>query len=355
MKTPLTFLWPELLWLLWAIPLQLLAYAWLLQRRKALPLRFSSVALVRQALGSTPPWRRHVPPALFLLAMALVLLATARPQAALPLPTHQATVMLAVDVSLSMRVDDVLPSRLVAAQQAAKAFVRQLPTDVRVGLVSFAGTAQVVHAPTRSREDALAAIDRLQLQPGTAIGNGIAVALSELFPQDGIDVGELTFGPTRPAHRPRNAPLDDVGDAPRKALHAVEPGSDRSAAIVLLTDGRSTTGLDPQKAAALAAERGVRIHTVGLGRTGLDADEVDTWSFLLQLDEDTLKTVARTTRGDYFQASTLEGLLSTYEQLGARLQVETRPTELSSALTLGALLLFCAAAGLSLLWSRRVV
>ena len=263
--------------------------------------------------------------------------------------------MLAVDVSLSMRVDDVLPSRLVAAQRAAKAFVRKLPTDVRVGLVSFAGTAQVVQAPTRSREDLLNAIDRLQLQPGTAIGSGIVVALAELFPQAGIDLGELTFGPKRADLRARGVPLGDLpADAHKKAFTPVEPGSDRSAAIILLTDGRSTTGIDAQKAAALAAERGVRIHTVGLGKTGLDADEVDTWSFLLQLDEDTLQTVSRLTRGEYFQASTVESLLSTYEQLGSRLQVETRPTELSAMLTLGALLLFGSAAGLSLVWFRRV-
>lgn len=341
MSLPLTFLWPPLLWLLWTLPLQVAAYFWLLRRRRHQVLRYPSLHLLKRAGPAQPSWQRHLPPALFLLAMTALLLAAARPQGALPLPTAQATVMLAVDVSLSMRVDDVAPSRLEAAQAAARAFVRQLPSGVRVGLVGFGGTAQVVQAPTRDREAQLAAIDRLHLQPGTAIGSGIVTALSELFPQDGLAQDATGAG--------------RANRTPGRVAAPVEPGSNDTAAIVLLTDGRSTTGPDLQTAAGLAAARGVRIHTVGLGATELNVDEFDGWSALLQLDEEALRKVAQATRGDYFHASTGASLLSTYEQLGARVQVETRPTEMSGPLALLAMALLAAAAGLSLVWRRRVM
>ncbi len=342
MFMPLTFLWPPLLWLLWALPLQVLAYLWLLRRRRRQVLRYPNLQAVKLAAVAQPAWKRHLPPALFLLAMAALLLAAARPQTALPLPTAQATVMLAVDVSLSMRVDDVVPNRLEAARRAAKAFVRQLPADVRVGVVGFGGTAQLVQAPTRNREDQLAAIDRLQLQSGTAIGRGIVTALSALFPQDdAID--------------PERSRDDALGKRTAASAMALEPGSSTTAAIVLLTDGRSTTGIDPQEAASIAAARGVRIHTVGLGAKDPRLDELDGWSAILQLDEDVLRAVAGATRGDYFHASTGESLLHTYEQLGARLQMETRSTEASGLLALLAMALLVVAAGLSQLWRRRVV
>ncbi|MCY7369665.1 MAG: VWA domain-containing protein, partial [Polaromonas sp.] len=172
------FLWPEFLWLLLALPLLVLLYVWLLRRKKKTALRYASLSIVREAMGPGQTVRRHIPPLLFLLALAAMLLAAARPMAVVSLPSQRETIILAMDVSGSMRATDVLPNRLVASQNAAKAFLEELPRKVRVGIVAFAGTASVVQPPTLSREDLVAAIDKFQLQRGTAIGNGIVVSLA---------------------------------------------------------------------------------------------------------------------------------------------------------------------------------
>ena len=156
------FLWPDLLWLLLLLPLLVALYLWLLARRRKTTLRLASVAVARLAVGQGPGWRRHVPPALMLLAVAAGLFAVARPTATLTLPLAERTIMLAMDVSGSMRAEDVKPNRLVASQEAAKSFVNNLPREVRVGVVSFAGTAAVVQSPTASRDDVIAAINRFQ-------------------------------------------------------------------------------------------------------------------------------------------------------------------------------------------------
>lgn len=345
MIQPLHFLWPQLLWLLWAIPALVLGYVWLLRSRRQPALRYANVALVRQALQPGRVWRRHLPPALLLAALAVLLFAAARPQAALPLPTEQATVMLAVDVSLSMQADDIKPSRLDAAREAAKAFVRQLPDGARVGVVSFAGTAQVVQPPTYSREKLLTAIDALHLQHGTAMGSGIVAALSELFPNEALDLGEAAFMPLT-AHAPRATPKP----VPRPPTSDAGP----AATIVLLTDGRSNFGVHPLQAADMAAARGVRIHAVGLGTVDTPGADQDDWSIVLQLDEGMLREVTGITHGDYFRAGSAESLLQVYEKMGARLQVQMRETELAGPLALGALLLMAGAALLSLLWFQRV-
>src|SRR5882672_12071851 len=171
----MTFLWPEMLWLLLALPMLVGLYIFVLRRRKKFALRYASLDIVKEAMDSGAGLRRHVPPALFLLAMAAMILAIARPAATVTLPSQHETVILAMDVSGSMRATDVEPNRLVAAQNAAKAFVSQQPENVRIGVVAFAGTATVAQAPTRNREDIVAAIDRFQLQRATAIGSAIIV------------------------------------------------------------------------------------------------------------------------------------------------------------------------------------
>jgi len=162
----MTFVWPDFLWLLALLPALVLLYVWLLHRRKKNTVRYASLALVKQAAGKGPGWRRYVPPALMLAAIATLMIAVARPLAVVTLPSQQEVIVLAMDVSGSMRATDVQPNRLVAAQEAAKAFIKELPRSVRVGVVSFAGTAAVVQPPTQSRDDIVAAIDRFQLQRG---------------------------------------------------------------------------------------------------------------------------------------------------------------------------------------------
>ena len=159
MDIPVTFMWPQFLWLLLAVPVLVAVYIWLLRRKKKLALRYASLSIVKEAMGAGMHWRRHVPPILFLLAITAMLLAASRPFAVISLPSTQETIILAMDVSGSMRATDVKPNRLVASQDAAKAFLKDLPRNVRVGIVAFAGTASVVQPPTLSREDLVTAID----------------------------------------------------------------------------------------------------------------------------------------------------------------------------------------------------
>ncbi len=347
----MTFLWPQMIWLLLALPLLVALYLWLLRRRQALALRYASLSLVKEAMGKGPGLRRHVPPALFLLALAAMLVAAARPMAVVTLPSQQETIILAMDVSGSMRATDVKPNRLVASQAAAKAFLAELPRHVRVGIVSFAGTAQVVQPPTLSREDLVAAIDKFQMQRATAIGSAIVIALAELFPDQGIDLDAVA----RASGRPRAAPIDAAPKKPQKEFTPVAPGSYNSAAIILLTDGQRTTGVDTLEAAKMAADRGVRIYTLGIGTVDGETIGFEGWSMRVRLDEETLKKVAQQTQGEYFYAGTAENLKAVYEKLGSRLTVEKKETEISALLALAAAVLALLAGGLSLLWFKRVL
>jgi Ca-activated chloride channel family protein len=184
----------------------------------------------------------------------VLLLALARPTARVTLPWARSTIMLAMDVSLSMRVTDVKPTRMVAAQQAARSFVRDLPPGIDVGMVTFAGSAQVAQAATLDRASIEGAIDAIQMQIGTAIGSSIVLCLAELFPDHGIDLEVMTFGPRRAARS-----LDRRDRPPPKQITPVAPGSYDAAAIILLSDGRRTMGVDTLEAAKMAADRGVRI------------------------------------------------------------------------------------------------
>jgi Ca-activated chloride channel family protein len=341
------FLSPLNLWLLLVLPLLPLAYVWLLRRRSNAAISYSSVNLVRAAAGRN--WKRHVPPALLLLACTLLLLASARPMGHVTLPWAKSTIMLAIDVSLSMRVSDVKPTRMAAAQEAAKLFLKDLPRGIEVGLVTFAASSQVVQAATREKEPLIAAINRLQMQVGTAIGSGIVVCLAELFPEQGLNLEELTFGV-----KPGGSSLDAAGKPPTPPFTPVAPGSYKSAAIILLSDGRRTTGVDTLEAARMAADRGVRIYVVGLGTVDGDAYAEGGMPIYMRLDEPTLQEIARITGGEYYYAGTAEKLRSVYQNLGSKLQVQTRETELSGPLALLAALLALAAALLSVLWFRRI-
>lgn len=343
----MTLLWPDWLWTLLALPLLVLVYLRLLARRKKNNVRLASVAIVRQALGSGPGWRRHVPPLLLLAAVALLLFATARPVVKLKLPSRDQTIILAMDVSGSMRATDVKPNRMVAAQEAAKAFTAGLPRNVRIGVVSFAGTAAVVQAPTHSREDVVAAIDRFQMQRATAIGSGLILSLATLFPEAGIDLSQITGA--------RAMPVSPDEKKDKKPFEPVEPGSYSSAAVILLTDGQRTTGPDPLEAAKMAAERGVKVFTVGIGTKAGETIGFEGWSMRVRLDEETLKSIATATRANYFYAGTAEDLKQVYQGLSSRLVVETKETEVSALFAAAGALLVVLAAGLSVLWFGRVL
>jgi Ca-activated chloride channel family protein len=351
---PVTFLWPQFLWLLLALPMLILLYWWLLRRKKRTALRYANLAIVREAMGRGPGWRRHVPPVLMLLAFAAMLLASARPMASITLPSTQQTIILAMDVSGSMRAEDVQPNRLVASQNAAKAFLAELPRHVKVGIVAFAGAAQVVQPVTLSREDLNAAIDKFQLQRATAIGSAIVVSLSELFPEQRISLTDMTWNRNADPFAPRGRAIDQPR-AEEKPFQPVEPGSYGSAAIILLTDGQRTTGVDTAEAARMAAERGIRVYTVGVGTVEGEIIGFEGWSMRVRLDEETLKDVARTTKGEYYYAGTAENLKQVYQSLSSKLTVEKKETEVAGLLALVASILALTAATLSLLWFNRIL
>ena len=344
------FLWPQFLWLLLALPLLVGLYVLLLRRKKKMAVRYASLSIVKEAMGSGQQVRRHIPPALFLLAMAALLLAAARPVAVVTLPSNQQTIILAMDVSGSMRATDVQPNRLVAAQNAAKAFLSELPRHVKVGIVAFAGSAQVAQLPTVNREDLVTAIDRFQLQRATATGNAIVISLATLFPDTGIDLESMQTG----RDRQRGQSLDKERTV-KKDVTPVAPGSYPSAAIIMLTDGQRTTGVDPIEAAKLAADRGIRVYTVGIGTVDGETIGFEGWSMRVRLDEETLKAIANKTSGEYFYAGTAQDLKKVYETLSSKLTVEKKETEVSALFAMAAAALVLLSAGLSLWWFNRIL
>lgn len=349
------FLWPDLLWVLLAIPVLVAAYLYALRRKKRSAVHYASLMLVRDAIGRRQALRRHLPPLLFLLAIVTAILAIARPMATVTLPSEYMTLILAMDVSRSMQAGDVAPTRITAAQAAVKNFVDDLPHNVRMGIVTFAGTATVVQTPTENRDDLNAAISRFQLQRATATGSGLLLSLAQLLPDAGIDLESAVFDSAFSRYGGGPASLD----RPRKAEKAkkdftpVPPGSYTSGAIILLSDGRRTTGPDPLEAAKLAADRGVRVYTVGFGTKEGGLIGGEEWSFYVRLDEETLKAVAAITGAEYFYAGTADDLRKVYQNLTLKFGLERKETEISALFSAATALLMVIAAGLSLLWFHR--
>jgi Ca-activated chloride channel family protein len=356
----MTFLWPELLWLLVLVPVVVGLYLLLLRRKKRLAVRYASLAMIKEAIGAGNRVRRHIPPLLFLVALTLMIVAIARPAAIVTLPSQHETIILAMDVSGSMRAVDVHPNRLTAAQEAARAFINDQPHNVRIGIVSFAGTAAVVQPPTENREDLLAAIDRFTLQRGTAVGSGILVSLKTIFPDVEFDLGRsnprLNASDTG---RGRSLGPPSAGDPDKDkgkdGEKPVAPGSYQSAAIILLTDGQTTTGPDPVEAAKMAADRGVRVYTVGIGTVAGEIIGAEGWSMRVRLDEEALKQIANITHGDYFYAGTATDLKKIYEGMNAKMVLKKQQTEITALVVAAAALFATLAAGLSLVWFNRVL
>ena len=333
------FLWPEALWLL--------ALAALLALVSARRPRLRTTSL---RLPDVAAWQRRLPVALYVAALSLAALAAARPTALITLPSQSRTIILAIDVSLSMRASDVEPNRLAAAQAAARDFIREQPGDVKIGIVSFAGTAMLVQQPTHDRDELLAAIDRLQLDRHTAIGSGIIVSLATLFPDQGIDVESLA-----PPWAQRAAPAPKKKPEAAKDLKPVPPGSNPNAAIILLTDGRRTMGPDPLQAARMAADRGVRVFTVGFGNAQGGPVSFEGYSIYMMFDEETLKAIAELTNAEYFHAKSGTELKKIYDSLTAKFVLQREQTEITALFAAAAGLLVLAAAGVSLAWFNRIL
>lgn len=349
------FIWPHLLWLLLAVPALIAGYFHLLSKRGASAARYANLAIIREAMGARVAWRRHVPPSLFLLAVVVMIVAMARPAAVISLPSQHETIMLAIDVSGSMRATDVEPNRLAAAQAAARTFVEEQSRSTRIGVVAFAATALVVQHPTQNREDILGAIDRLQLQRGTAIGSGIIISLGAIFPDAGITL-ESVAGGSEQRRKPLTAasPMEPTTSA-KSAAQPVPPGSFTSAAIILLTDGQRTTGPDALEAARVAADRGIRVYTVGIGTPDGEVMGFEGWRMRVRLDEETLKNVANITHAQYFYAGNAADLKKIYRALNSRFVLEKKETEITALFAAIAAVLALVSAMLSLTWFNRIL
>ncbi|HXL71611.1 MAG TPA: VWA domain-containing protein, partial [Rhizomicrobium sp.] len=306
--------------------------------------------------------------ALMLLALTLLLIAVARPTAVVSLPSTRATVILAMDVSGSMRATDVTPSRVEAAQAAAKQYIKSQPKDVVIGIVAFAATAFLVQSPTVDHTALFNAIDHFELQRGTAVGSGILTALSSIFPREDFPIanyysggfgngsGGFGFGGGDRFNRFGGRAIGDRGPGgPPKKHVPVEPGSYKNAVIILLTDGQTNAGYDPVEAARIASEYGVKVYTVGFGTTRGNVVGFGGFSMRAQLDEDALKKIADMTRGRYFHAATADDLKAVYGVLSKQLVMETQQMEISSFFAAAAAIVMLLAAGLSLAWFSRVI
>ena len=337
----MSFLWPEMLWLLVVVPGLTIAYVLSQRRRQKYALRYASLSLVKEALGRGPGIRRHIPPVLFLVGLTTMAVALARPVATLLLPSQQGTVILTLDVSGSMRADDLKPSRLEAAKSAARAFVEKQPSHVRIGIVSFSGDAALVQAPTRDREAVLAAINRLTTQRRTAIGSGLLTSLSAIFEVPGAS-------PT-PSSR-QSLTLSQPTPTPTP----VPRGTYAPAVVVLLSDGVSNTGPRPLEVADQASDRGVRVYTVGIGSPEGTVLRFEGYSMRVRLDEETLKGMAEKTDASYFKADSETDLQEIYKDLSTALVFRPEQTELTVAFTGLAAALLLIAGTLSLLWFNRL-
>ncbi len=340
----MTFIWPTNLWVLAAVPVLVALYVWSQRRRRRYALRYASLSMVKQALGRGPGIRRHVPPALYLLAVAFMIVALARPITVVAVPSQEGTVILAIDVSLSMRAADVKPDRITAAKEAAKLFVEKQNDNMKIGVVSFASDASIVQPPTNDKELVIAAINRLRLQRATAIGKAILTSLDAIFEGSEDDL------PSSILTQPSPAP----GATPKPQKTALPGGVKAPASIILLTDGQNNQFPPPLSILDAAVDRGVRVYTVGLGSPQGAVLTLDGRSVRTSLDDVTLKKIAQATDAEYFSASNEQDLKKVYENLRTQLVIRNEKTEVTALFTAVAALLSIVAGALSLLWFNRL-
>jgi Ca-activated chloride channel family protein len=336
----MSFLWIDLLWVMLLVPVLIAAYILLQRRRQKYALRYASLSLVKEALGRGPGIRRHIPPILFLFGVVAMIMALARPVATVVLPSQEGTIILTIDVSGSMRAEDMKPSRLEAAKAAARTFVEKQPKHVRIGVVSFSESAAIVHPPTQDREAVLAAINRLTPQRGTAIGRGIVISLDAILEE--------------PSKKPDPSTRDPLTLAEKTPPPPVPRGTYAPAIIVLLSDGQSNSGPRPLDIIEQALNRGVRVYTIGVGSPEGIVMSFEGFSIRVRLDEDTLKQIANKTDAKYFKADNETDLRDIYENLSTQLVFKAEQTELTAWFTGFAAALLLVAGMLALLWFNRL-
>ena len=331
--------WPGLLWALLLVPVALAAYLLAQRRRSRYTVRFTNLDLLANVVSAKPGWRRHVPPAFYLLALAALLVSLARPQAVALVPKEQATVILVMDVSGSMNATDVQPTRLASAQRAAASFVQRLPEKFRVGIVSFASTAQTLSRPTADRPTVYEAIESLHAEGATAMGDGIERALDVKRPPGSPSTGSTV--------RPAPNPQGQQGS-----------GEDAPLVILLLSDGANTQGrAQPMEAAADAKALGVPVFTIALGTDQGMVDVPDETGNLRRIpvppDKLTLQRIAETTGARFFAAPSSRDLKDVYRELGSKIGFVKEKQEITVVFAATGLLFLVAGATMSLVWFSR--
>jgi Ca-activated chloride channel family protein len=277
---------------------------------------------------------QQIPPLVLCLGLLLLCTAMARPQTVLMTPLREATVMLVIDTSGSMRAKDLKPSRIEAAQQAAQQFIQDKPSRLRVGLVTVAGTAALAQAPTEERDALLKALEYLPLQYGSALGTGLLVSLEALLPGADIDAQKIINEASEMAGKKASDIGKSLDDKAKPATEA-STGRGKNMAIVLMSDGQSNMGPELLKMAELAAKHEVKVYTVGIGTTEGDVVHIQGRSMRVKLEDEALQKVSDLTEGEYFKADSTEGLKNVYDQLGYKLRFEKRAmTEISSQVAL---------------------
>jgi Ca-activated chloride channel family protein len=357
----MNFLWPWFLLLLALVPLLVAIYIWILRRRRKYAVRYSSLALIREALPRRSRWRQHLPFILFLLGVAALITAMARPQAEIEVPLSRTTIILAIDVSRSMCATDVSPNRLTVAQEAALAFIEEQADDTRIGLVAFAGFAEVVVPPTNDKGILQEAIKNFTTSIGTAIGSATLKSIDAI-----AEVNEAV------APSGLNLNREAAETPPLEGFYQPD-------IIVVLTDGANSQGPRPFDAAQQAADRQLRIYTIGFGSTNpqqmiCTREQLGSDAFsggfgggfgrsfgggggggfrrFLILDEDTLQGMADITGGAYYRAENAEQLYDVFVNLPNEIILQKENLEISAVFSIGGAVFIAGALALSLLWRR---
>jgi Ca-activated chloride channel family protein len=345
----MTFAEPELLAALLLIPAAIAAYVLVQRRRARYAVRFTNVDLLANLAPRTPAWRRHVPPALYLVAIGALVFALAKPSMTMAVPREEATIILAIDVSRSMIATDVEPTRLAAAQAAASAFVDQLPDSFKVGLVVFSTGPRIAVTPTTDRAAVHAALESLVANGGTALGDAIAASLEAA----GLTVQSGSGGPT--SATPSASPSGEAASPSPSASTGTQPPL---VATVLLSDGAQSTGiLEPLQAADEAAALGVPVYTIALGTTAgvvqVPNDQGQLETVRVPPDPETLAAIAEATGARFFDAPSAADLAQIYQNLGSRVGYTEQELEVTQLFAAAGLAFVLVGAGLAAHWFNR--
>jgi Ca-activated chloride channel homolog len=329
----MSFLWPAMLVLLLGVPFVVAGYLSLMRRRAARTEALAAQGFVPNASARRLRRARHIPAALFIGALVILLVAFARPEVSVGLPHREGTVILAFDISNSMLAEDLQPTRMDAAKAAAKEFVNAQPGSIKIGIVAFNNGALITQQPTTVRADTLAAIGRLEPTGATSLGQGLFTSLSAIA--------------GHPLSLPPNATDDDIAN--------VDIGYFGSAAIVLLSDGENTSGPDAVTVAELASTAGVHIYPIGIGSPQGTVVTIDGFSVATALDEQELTQIASVSNGKYYNAQDTQSLTQVYKNIDLRTVTDPKQTEVTALFAGISTLLLLVGGALSMLWFGRLI